>query len=63
MFPSPCGVKVVANDKTILPQMAVAFVFPSPCGVKVVANLKDIVSWTLGAFVSVPLRGKGCGKL
>ena len=38
MFPSPCGVKVVANPANDNRQPFSIPEFPSPCGVKVVAN-------------------------
>ncbi len=38
LFPSPCGVKVVANSKVNIMSLLNNSAFPSPCGVKVVAN-------------------------
>ncbi len=64
MFPSPCGVKVVANPIEFdADDFHTCEMFPSPCGVKVVANGVSGRHRTaaLKALVSVPLRGKGCG--
>ena len=65
MFPSPCGVNIVANTQQILlPSIRVVYKFPSPCGVNIVANKVSVDSIHTDNVkkVSVPLRGKYRGE-
>ncbi len=63
MFPSPCGVNIVAKKKQLIDSfLLLKLKFPSPCGVNIVAkNIVKLAKQELKKLfnkVSVPLRGK-----
>ncbi len=64
MFPSPCGVNIVANRTKLLLNWHLLFKqrFPSPCGVNIVANRFVVLNQSVENVVSVPLRGKYRGE-
>ena len=64
LFPSPCGVNIVANIFPILHTPKVSLnLFPSPCGVNIVANgIDNLRRVEANKGVSVPLRGKYRGE-
>ena len=64
LFPSPCGVNIVANLAISIYQI-LKNGFPSPCGVNIVANQVNEALFGRKHFngdVSVPLRGKYRGE-
>ena len=62
LFPSPCGVNIVANLQVLCTGVHTSDTFPSPCGVNIVANLALLYVLQHYKNVSVPLRGKYRGE-